>query len=206
MRSRPLTVGYSGKYRRDKLISGFSLAYRRNWSAGAHNNQRVYAASRLEADVEWDALRFSAYGNYYLPGDWIARAIVEGQYSDESLIVAEQFGLGGANSIRGFEERALSGDTGLRLSAELWTPPAPFLPGLRALIFADLGHRHLNNNAVGEVEDDSVASLGLGLRYQWQDNVTLSADYGNVVAKGQRVVGGRDVGNVRFHASLFVRY
>ena len=130
VRSRPVTVGYSGRFRTDDAVMGFSISYSRNWSAGAQNNQRVYAAARSEGDVEWDALGIDGYVNYYLPRDWIARGVIAGQYSDEALIAGEQFGLGGADSVRGFEERIVTGDTGLRLTAELWTPQLPFVPGL----------------------------------------------------------------------------
>ena len=206
VRSRPVTVGYSGRFRTDDAVMGFSISYSRNWSAGAQNNQRVYAAARSEGDVEWDALGIDGYVNYYLPRDWIARGVIAGQYSDEALIAGEQFGLGGADSVRGFEERIVTGDTGLRLTAELWTPQLPFVPGLRGLVFADLGHRHLNDNDIGEVESDTISSLGLGVRYQWKDNVSFTLDYGNAIAKGKRIKGGPDVGNVKIHASLFVRY
>ncbi len=151
-------------------------------------------------------MRLDGYINYYLPKDWIVRGVMAGQFSDESLIVGEQFGIGGADSVRGFDERILTGDTGLRLTAEVWTPQAPFLPGLRALVFADIGHRHLNNNEPGEVESDTISSAGVGVRYQWKENVSFTLDYGNALAKGKRVKGGPDVGNVKIHASLFVRY
>ena len=206
VRSRPISIGYTGSYRTDNSAMGFTASYSRNWSAGAENNQRVYALSRSEGDAEWDAVRLDGYINYYLPKDWIVRGVMAGQFSDESLIVGEQFGIGGADSVRGFDERILTGDTGLRLTAEVWTPQAPFLPGLRALVFADIGHRHLNNNEPGEVESDTISSAGVGVRYQWKENVSFTLDYGNALAKGKRVKGGPDVGNVKIHASLFVRY
>jgi len=51
------------------------------------------------------------------------------------LISGEQFGLGGADSVRGFEEREISGDDGIQLNLETHSPS--FGPGLRPLAFAD---------------------------------------------------------------------
>ena len=206
VRSRPVTFGYAGNYRAAKYAFAFDVAYSRNWSAGDDNNQTAYAASRASGDVEWDALRVNAEATAMLPRDWRLRAVTEAQYSDESLITAEQLGLGGEQSIRGFEERILTGDSGIRFSTEIWTPEAPFLHGLRGLAFTDVGYRHVNNNVIGEVENDTIASVGVGVRYQWREHVSFALDYGNAVAKGQRTIGGRDVGNVKVHASLFMRY
>ena len=44
-------------------------------------------------------------------------------YSPDLLISGEQFGLGGAHSIRGFEERELSADKGIQASLEIYALP-----------------------------------------------------------------------------------
>ena len=51
------------------------------------------------------------------------------------------------NSVRGFEERALTGDSALRGSAEIWTPVLMY--NVRALVFFDAGHAFLNDTLPG---------------------------------------------------------
>ena len=53
----------------------------------------------------------------------VLSARLDGQWSDEPLIPGEQFGIGGARSVRGYEEREASGDSGFFVSAELISKP-----------------------------------------------------------------------------------
>lgn len=105
VRSRPLSLSYSGEWRFEKAGVNYNIQYVRNMQGGNNNNNLAYAAARLGAQRSWEAFRFSIAGSYLLPKDWLATAQIRAQYTDEPLISGEQFGVGGMNSVRGLEER-----------------------------------------------------------------------------------------------------
>ncbi len=55
--------------------------------------------------------------------NWATTFRADGQWASEPLISVEQFGAGGVNSVRGYHEGEVFGDTGWHLSLEQQTPP-----------------------------------------------------------------------------------
>ena len=135
-----------------------------------------------------------------MPKRWLAIASVSGQYTDEPLISGEQFGVGGVNSVRGFEERAVSGDRGVRFSLEAWTPPLKY--NIRLLGFMDSGYMKKVDALPGEIAKDTLVSLGLGLRWRWDDKLSVNFDYGHEV-NGARAA---NVSGVKLHIGVFYRF
>ena len=119
----PITLGYGGSYLAESWNGQFNVSYSRNLEVGDDNEGINYALSRFRARTNWDAFRFNAQASYFLPRNWMLRAITDGQWAGEPVIAGEQFGLGGWRSVRGLNERVATGDNGLRFSAEVWTPP-----------------------------------------------------------------------------------
>lgn len=206
IRSRPLTLGYSGGYEAERWQGGFALEFSRNMAFGTKNNDRVYGLSRGGADADWHALRLRGSANYWLPRDWMLATSVNAQLATEPLISGEQFGLGGVRSIRGLDEREVVADSGLRAGVELWTPPLPHTLGLRLLGFVDFGYFNRADPEPGEIDDDTITSAGIGARWQWR-GLSIEANYGHVLDEGEGiVVGDSDAGGWRGHFSVFYVY
>jgi hemolysin activation/secretion protein len=55
--------------------------------------------------------------------NWVTTVRADGQWASEPLISNEQFGIGGVNSVRGYHEGEVFGDTGWHVSLEQQTPP-----------------------------------------------------------------------------------
>jgi len=201
VRSRPLTLGYHGEYVRERSRLNFDISYTRNLPSGRKNNNATYDASRpgTGADAEWQALRFSVNASHELPRKWLLNGALAGQYTGEPLISGEQFGVGGVNSVRGFEERGASGDKGLRGSLEVWTPSAPFMKNLRMLGFVDAGYVRTLKTAPGTLGSDTLLSAGVGLRWQWKNQINLQLDYGQSL-RDARTAGA---GGTKVHLQLF---
>ena len=109
--------------------------------------------------------------------------------------------------MRGLNERAVLGDSGFRLGVEVWTPQIPHTLGLRALAFVDYGFLNRNNVQPGEVHTDSLSSIGLGVRWQWQSNLSINLDYGHTIAEGEgATAGARDAHGVKWHFTVFMSY
>ena len=181
VRSRPVTVQYENRYQKSGLESNFRISYTRNTASGGGNNGFAYRANRAGADSVWDVVRLSGEATVSLPAHWALHTEAALQITSEPLIAGEQFGLGGARSVRGFDEREISGDDGGRASAELWAPPIDGVP-LRFLFFLDGGAVRLEQPIEGRRDRDFIASFGGGVRYQWKQNVSVSIDIGQILA------------------------
>lgn len=103
-----------------------------------------------------------------LTNDLSLQAAIKGQMADGALLSAEEFGLGGANSIgRGYDPSELVGDDGVAGSLELqWATPyaVSWLDNYTAYAFYDIG-KVLNDDATSPSLDvQSLASVGMGVR------------------------------------------
>ena len=176
------------------------MQYARSLTSGGDNDNDVYDANRAGATAGWDAWRGGAALSWPLPGRWSARALFEGQIANEALIAGEQFALGGARSVRGFSEREIAGDDGLRGSLELWSPGLP-QTGLRFVLFADAGRVMNEPSRDNLLTDDSMASLGAGVHWNWKDRVGVLLDVGMIVDGTPSRENG-----ARGHLNVLVRY
>jgi hemolysin activation/secretion protein len=180
-RSQPLSLGYNARIESDSALWGYSADLVFNIPGGSDNSLTAYLTEDARiTTANWRALKASANYLTSFSGGWLWSLRGQLQYSPDALISGEQFGLGGATSVRGTGERPISGDSGILASTEIST--RELAQGLRLLGFVDAGWL-ANNNANGNPKptSDRLASVGLGLRYNHPAGFALSADYGRVV-------------------------
>lgn len=208
-RSRPLTLGYVGRKESDQSAWSYNLDLSANVPSGSGNDVLAYQSEDARiTTASWRVLRGGANYLTSLGDGWLWGVRTQFQWASDSLIAGEQFGLGGATSVRGTGERVLSGDTGMQLSTELTT--RELAPGLRLLGFVDLGwlgNRNPNGNP--KPASDSLSSAGIGLRYV-QPNYSLTADYGRVIGGSSLpFVAGSGIpqsGDQKLHINLSGRF
>ncbi|MBP5199683.1 MAG: ShlB/FhaC/HecB family hemolysin secretion/activation protein [Schwartzia sp.] len=137
--------------------------------------------------VLWKA---AASYQHRTPGDWIFGARLHGQYTSSNVVSTEQLGAGGLYTVRGFNERTISADTGLIGSLEIFTPE--FVPHSRFVVFADYGALH-NNNEYLAFGSETLGSVGLGYRY-YDDRLGLSLrlEYAKIVDDVNRDLLGNE--------------
>ncbi len=103
--------------------------------------------------------------------------------------------------MRGFEERSLLGDSGYR--ARLEVGASPFTSAdIELLVFIDAATLQRENPQLGEEDEISVSSAGLGLRWSWRQQLSLSIDHGQI-SEGS---GDQQDGDSKTHFSLVYRY
>lgn len=141
---------------------------------GLASAEYVYARSRLERTQE-------------LPGQWSLVGRLEGQLSNANLLASETLGAGGYDTVRGFEQRIVRGDNGIIASLELRTPPVSFAKwsgfynvrdAMVGLVFFDYAYLANEDLLPDEVDQITLGSVGVGIRYQVDDNLTVRLDYG----------------------------
>lgn len=206
VRSRTISFEYAGRVESGLERRGFYTRFTTNLGSGSENTNFAYTANRFGADQDWFVLRFGADINHPLPHGWTLRGRASAQYSPELLISGEQFGLGGAYTLRGFEEREITGDKGIQATVEVYTPALKF--NVQLVGFADVGVVNVGSEDITGLNSETLASIGLGLRWYWRNNVGVSFDAAYVVeGNGVLVAEERTRSDtVDFHGSLFVRY
>ncbi|MGH8766060.1 MAG: ShlB/FhaC/HecB family hemolysin secretion/activation protein [Burkholderiales bacterium] len=176
---KPVSAGY--RYNSIGAGSGLSLGVtlQVNIPGGRLNNDAAYAAARAGADAHWRYWQLDGSWQREFSSDWSVLARVAGQYANEPLVSAEQFGLGGQRAVRGFRERDGAGDRGLRANLELYGPR--FGEGQRLLGFFDFGNSTRLDSQPGEIAKQGVASVGMGWRSQFKNGFQAAVDYAYVI-------------------------
>ncbi|MBN3948542.1 MAG: ShlB/FhaC/HecB family hemolysin secretion/activation protein [Nostoc sp. NMS7] len=102
------------------------------------------------------------------------------QLATRGLVPLEQFGVGGIESVRGYRQDLLLADNGAFASAEVQVPVlnVPNINGILQLIpFSDFGVAW-NNSSANKLDYNTLASVGLGLRWSQGGNFTARFDWG----------------------------
>jgi hemolysin activation/secretion protein len=107
----------------------------------------------------------------------IARANT--QLASSSLLPLEQFGVGGLDSVRGYRQDFLLGDNGAVAGAEVQIPVLRLSQAdglLQVIPFAEFGV--VWNNSRTNPDPNTLASVGLGLRWSQGDRFSARLDWG----------------------------
>lgn len=120
---------------------------------------------------------------------WCQYAVyLRGQAADVNLLPSEEYGVGGYDTVRGYEEREVNGDDAFVANVELVS--APFSPGgwfkrcrnlndnMQLLAFFDCGGAFIHKPSPGQKGSQYLYSMGPGLRYQMRTNLTARVDWG----------------------------
>ncbi|MEH2199954.1 ShlB/FhaC/HecB family hemolysin secretion/activation protein [Nostoc sp.] len=102
------------------------------------------------------------------------------QLASRTLLPLEQFGLGGQDSIRGYRQDYLLTDNGTFVSAEVQVPilRLPQIDStLQVVPFADFGIGW-NSSSRENPNHNTLAAVGLGLRWTQGDRFTVRLDWG----------------------------
>ena len=206
----PVGVTYSGTLRKQDSETAFSFGFFKNIGDGNDGMTEDFCKPLLRnnglgdcADSTYEIWKWSFNHTHAMPSDFQLRIGFNGQWTKDMLVPGEQFGLGGADSVRGFLEREISDDWGYRTTVELYSPDFGGKTGIasartRALIFFDAGHVDRNHPAPAETFSQGIASYGIGLRFAKGTDVALRIDYG-IVADPNAV---HTRGSGRLHASF----
>lgn len=150
------------------------------------NRDAAFEAQRAGSRANYTYGRVVIERNQDLLNGWSILGRLQGQASNRNLLASETLGAGGFDTVRGFEQRTVRGDSGVVGTVELRTPtfyPSTFTgfnnvqDGAIGLLFYDAGSLSSKDPLPGE-QDIALGSVGLGLRYQRESWFTLRVDYG----------------------------
>lgn len=184
-----LVVGYSGNYERNALRLDFSANL--YWSPGKWIDDQTnenYASLRPGAVNHWVYLRGSLAYLQKLPKAFSLFLLTSGQISSQPLLPSEQFGLGGFDTVRGYEQREVNKDNAILTRLEARTPGLEIgkkinpswkiSDGLQFLIFMDYGWGVNHKTIPGSGKADYLLGAGPGFRYTIEPYLTMRLDWG----------------------------
>ena len=196
----PLSLTYTGQQNGARLARGVSATLSTNAGGSA---ARTFEAARAGAERRYTLTRATAFAERAANGGAALSARVELQYSAHALIAAEKFGLGGAASVRGYTERALSGDHGYLLRVEAAPRSIAWANGLRLRPYAFVDHGRVFNRSELPCRDldttsCSLTGAGIGLRLTLPRRASATLDLARALERG----AGTAAGDLRAHAAF----
>ncbi|MDA1276991.1 MAG: hypothetical protein O2960_23485 [Verrucomicrobia bacterium] len=210
------TLGYTGILPDDWGNTFFGAEY--TFSPGgvtSRNTDKLFATSYPFAEAKYMYTRLFLERVTRLPKEFSWRVNGTYQIADGNLTPGQQMGLGGAYTVRGYEERTVSGSEGFLISNELRA--GSFSPGrwldktakdeMQILGFFDYGETSNPILQIGEDPHLLLMSAGVGMRYEVSRFLSVRFDYGWQLTDPFRGIAvGREIPNSRGHVSASLSF
>ncbi|HEY9664792.1 MAG TPA: ShlB/FhaC/HecB family hemolysin secretion/activation protein, partial [Allocoleopsis sp.] len=103
-------------------------------------------------------------------------ARIDTQLTPDSLLPMEQFAIGGGGTVRGYRQNQIVTDSGVLGGLELRIPLLDDPQRLQLVPFFDIGYGW--NNRLPNPDPETIASLGLGVRWLITPDLSFQLDYG----------------------------
>jgi hemolysin activation/secretion protein len=201
----PFSVLYNATLQAPESLTELSVGV--NFSLrGLGNKQQEFEDKRSGARADYLYLKADIQHTHNLPAGLSLFAHMDGQLSGQPLISNEQFSAGGVESVRGYLESEVMGDSGLHATLELRSPQLlkrfPMVKDFHALAFIDGAHLYVNQALPGEQASYELASAGFGMQLRTMRNINANID----VAWPQMDAGHTLKGDVRAHARVWYEF
>ena len=197
----PTFNGFVGLYNISQFVFGYglnmvdplgstafeSVVFGSPGGMGSNNDSSTFQQINGGADAQYVYGKLSLNRLFRLPGDASINLSGQIQQANTNLMPSESFGIGGYDTVRGYDQRAVNGDDAYLGNIEVRSPPISFwqMAGesdvqdqLVFLAFLDYGQ-------VLQYSPDSVTSqnwhlmsIGPGLRYNIGPYFSLRFDWG----------------------------
>lgn len=148
------------------------------------HNSDAFNTIRPDTSPDYIYSRYRAEKLKNIGSRWSLLGRFTGQLSSERVLFSETLGFGGFDSIRGYDQRVLSGDSGWFANLEFGPRLKRFgccsdPNTLRVFSFLDMGTAYIEDALPGEESNEFLISAGVGMRLAISDRVSLRAAYGH---------------------------
>jgi hemolysin activation/secretion protein len=168
-----------------------------------YDHLAIERVTRLPADSDW-----AAQLGWIRNASWLMKVVA--QTSSRSLLPSEQMGIGGAESVRGYDEHEGGGSSGVLISEELRTPVFSLSADLakqdfgdrsQLAAFWDFGAVH-ERVLPGGIANTNLESVGLSLYGAMSSYLDFRLNYGWQLRTAPGAASRGQFG----HVSVSVRY
>jgi hemolysin activation/secretion protein len=180
-------LGYSCDFATRKSKTSLSVElYAAPFEMTSHQNRADYRVIRLYAAPRYAYGRVRLSETLQLPSHFQLKGLFAAQATGWNLLPSEMFGLGGYNTVRGYNERAVNADDAILASLEIdfsnisffKSAESPPKDKLAFLSFFDYGLGIEHRVTPAEQKTDWLAGTGLGVRYSFGSYLMIRADVG----------------------------
>ena len=184
-------------------VNGYASLWKNWWLP--FQTTLAYNVQRPGSHVRYAYLQASVDNRFQFDSGWILHGAFRGQIAAKTLPTSEQFGLGGADTVRGYYEQQFVADNAICLNFECYTPSYSLFKSqpneLSFLAFIDYGWG-LNYSFVNPLYQwQQLIGIGPGVHYSVMPYMAAKLEYGFQL---HGVPQDRRLG--RFHLSLNVSY
>lgn len=182
-----LMAGYNGGYEGEWYkVSGTIEVYGSPGHWLPDQSRKRYEELRPGANNSYVYTRLAVAPIFSLKYDFQIQTKLRGQVASTNLLTSEQFGLGGWDTVRGYQVREVNADNVFIFNIELRSP-AIMVAGhhkkivkdeLRFLVFMDYGYGSNHKVFPGEVNHNNLMGVGPGVRYNLPPYLTFRGDLG----------------------------
>lgn len=176
------------------------------FKAFSHQTETDYNSLRPRADIRYFYSRVAWGAIYQFPKKYSLAGLIRAQVSSGALLPSEQFGLGGADTVRGYQERVYLADNMILGNFEIRSPAISFFRNqkdeLIFLGFIDTAYGYNWHWTAAYPKDTWLMGIGSGMRYQILPYLASRIDYGFRIHNTP--FGNSQIG--RAHFSLTVAY
>lgn len=189
----PFMAEYQGTLRDDagdwRLAAGAYLAPR----GVLGNGEGEFANKRFGAGSNYAYLKLGLAREQKLPFGFTLAAGADGQYAGQPLISNEQYGAGGAQSVRGYLEAEELGDNAVRAGLELRTGAyrqQPWLDELIGLVFLEGASLWIEDPLPAQRTRFHLAGTGMGLRMRVAQHLAGTLDLARALKDASETAAG----------------
>lgn len=209
----------AGRINLTQLVFGYNCTTDLKYYKGLLEATAFWSPGRWlshQTDHDYQAFRYKAVNHYCyilikwnhlicLPADFTMSLSLTGQAANHALLQSEMFPVGGAYSVRGYDERELNGDSGFQGNLEFRTPKLSWnkkrtQEGLQIIAFLDYGYVNNFEKIARIRKADSIIGVGPGLRYVIENYFSCALDWGIKLRQPHRF--GPSHGRIHFDIQL----
>lgn len=159
--------------RKSRLVSFLSLRASKGVGLFGADDRGESDATRQAGDPRAWTIESLLYANARLADRDYVSLVLQGQYSDATLLSSDLFTVGGYGSVRGYEPAQSTGDSGASLNVDLYrqfdiTDSRWYV---QAGPFVDWGYVH--NRVPGSTQENNISSTGLGAEVNYRHSGKL---------------------------------
>ncbi|RYD84099.1 MAG: ShlB/FhaC/HecB family hemolysin secretion/activation protein [Sphingomonadales bacterium] len=156
--------------------------------------------SRATATGQFTRMNFELSIAQKIAGALYLQASTAGQISGQSLLAAEEFGLGGEQFAHAYDPSEVTGDEGVAGRIEMFYAANPAFGSVQPYAYYEIGRVRQNGVLPGEAPHTSLESAGAGLRIGLNDRISGSVEYAAPLNRPVASQGDKD-GRVFFALS-----
>ncbi len=156
--------------------------------------------TRINGEHDFLKTSFSATRIQSLVDKFSLQVTMAGQYTNNNLLISEEFAVGGAEFGRAYDAGEITGDRGLAGSIELQYGGTISGEKIRKMAesyqlytFYDAGKVWNEDLVVGELAHEAIASTGIGVRFNHSKTVSSSVELAKPLTRDVNAEGDNDV-------------